>query len=36
MSSIPTTYKIGGDLEVNRLGYGTMRLTGRPGNFGPY
>ena len=36
MSSIPTTYKIGGDLEVNRLGYGAMRLTGRPGNFGPY
>ena len=21
---------------VNRLGYGTMRLTGQPGNFGPY
>jgi hypothetical protein len=22
------TYKLGGDLEVNRLGHGTMRLTG--------
>lgn len=31
-----TTYSIGGDLPVNRLGYGAMRLTGQPGNFGPY
>jgi pyridoxine 4-dehydrogenase len=23
------TYKLGGDLEVNRLGYGTMQLTGK-------
>ncbi len=30
------TFKIGGNLEVNRLGYGAMRLTGQPGNFGPY
>lgn len=30
------TFTIGGDLEVNRLGYGAMRLTGQPGNFGPY
>lgn len=30
------TYTIGGDLEVNRLGYGAMRLTGQPSNFGPY
>lgn len=30
------TFKIGGDLEVNRLGYGAMRLTGQPSNFGPY
>jgi pyridoxine 4-dehydrogenase len=22
------TFRIGGDLEVNRLGYGTMQLTG--------
>ncbi len=27
---------IGGTLRVNRLGYGAMRLTGQPGNFGPY
>ncbi|MEM8837442.1 MAG: aldo/keto reductase [Pseudomonadota bacterium] len=30
------TFAIGGDLTVNRLGYGAMRLTGKPGNFGPY
>jgi pyridoxine 4-dehydrogenase len=30
------TFSIGGDLVVNRLGYGAMRLTGQPGNFGPY
>ncbi len=30
------TFTVGGDLEVNRLGYGAMRLTGQPGNFGPY
>ncbi|MEO1198646.1 MAG: aldo/keto reductase [Pseudomonadota bacterium] len=30
------TFKLGGDLTVNRLGYGAMRLTGQPGNFGPY
>ena len=30
------TFRIGGELEVNRLGYGAMRLTGQPGNFGPY
>lgn len=35
-SNIAQTFKIGGDLEVNRLGYGAMRLTGQPGNFGPY
>ena len=27
------TYKLGGDIEVNRLGYGGMQLTG-PGTFG--
>lgn len=31
-----TTFKLGGDLSINRLGYGAMRLTGQPGNFGPY
>lgn len=30
------TFAIGGDLEVNRMGYGAMRLTGQPANFGPY
>ncbi|WP_031293316.1 aldo/keto reductase [Leptolyngbya sp. Heron Island J] len=31
-----TQFLIGGELLVNRLGYGAMRLTGQPGNFGPY
>ena len=30
------TFKIANDLTVNRIGYGAMRLTGKPGNFGPY
>ena len=30
------TFLVGGDLTVNRLGYGAMRLTGQPSNFGPY
>jgi pyridoxine 4-dehydrogenase len=30
------TFALGGDLPVNRLGFGAMRLTGQPGNFGPY
>ena len=29
MSTLQKTFKIGGDLEVNRLGYGAMRLTGK-------
>jgi aryl-alcohol dehydrogenase-like predicted oxidoreductase len=29
MSTVKKTFKIGGDLEVNRLGYGAMRLTGK-------
>lgn len=29
-------FRIGGDLLVNRLGFGAMRLTGQPGNWGPY
>jgi len=36
MDRISRTFRLGGDLEVNRLGYGAMRLTGQPGNFGPY
>ncbi|MBD2772949.1 aldo/keto reductase [Iningainema tapete] len=35
-ASFVNTFNIGGDLKVNRLGYGAMRLTGQPGNFGPY
>lgn len=30
------TFRVGRDLTVNRLGYGAMRLTGQPSNFGPY
>ncbi|MEM6782835.1 MAG: aldo/keto reductase [Bacteroidota bacterium] len=30
------TFHLGDNLHVNRLGYGAMRLTGQPGNFGPY
>jgi len=32
----PRTFLLGGDLSVNRIGYGAMRLCGQPGNFGPY
>lgn len=35
-STFDTVRKIGGDLDVSRLGYGAMRLTGQPGNWGPY
>ena len=31
-----TRFALGGDLEVNRIGFGAMRLTGQPANFGPY
>src|ERR1051326_3995177 len=27
-AAMSTTFKIGGDLEVNRLGFGAMRITG--------
>ncbi len=30
------TFRLGNQLDVNRIGYGAMRLTGQPGNFGPY
>ncbi len=30
------TFTIGGESTVNRMGFGAMRLTGQPGNFGPY
>ena len=36
MNHLNHTFALGGDLEINRLGYGAMRLTGQPGNFGPY
>lgn len=32
----PKTFQIGQELTANRLGYGAMRLTGQPGNFGPF
>ncbi|MGP1256827.1 MAG: aldo/keto reductase [Kiloniellales bacterium] len=32
----PRNFALGGNLTVNRLGYGAMRLTGQPGNYGPY
>ena len=35
-TTIQKTFNLGGELTVNRLGYGAMRLTGQPGNFGPY
>lgn len=28
-SNVPKTFKIGGEIEVNRLGYGAMRITGK-------
>ena len=33
---ISSTFTIGKDLVVNRLGYGAMSLSGQPGNFGAY
>ena len=36
MTTISRTFELGGERAVNRLGYGAMRLTGQPGNFGPY
>ena len=30
------TFRFKDGSEVRRLGYGAMRLTGQPGNFGPY
>ena len=31
-----TTFLLGNERAVNRIGFGAMRLTGQPGNFGPY
>ncbi|MGB7084367.1 MAG: aldo/keto reductase [Phormidesmis sp.] len=36
MKSVLKTFRLGDKIEVNRIGYGAMRLTGQPGNFGPY
>jgi pyridoxine 4-dehydrogenase len=33
-ATYPATFTIGGDLTVNRLGYGAMRITGK-GIWGP-
>lgn len=35
-ASVPRTFRLGGEREVGRIGFGAMRLTGQPGNFGPY
>ena len=32
----PLRFRFTDGMEVRRLGYGAMRLTGQPGNFGPY
>jgi aryl-alcohol dehydrogenase-like predicted oxidoreductase len=34
MATYPKTFRIGGELEINRLGYGAMRITGK-GIWGP-
>jgi pyridoxine 4-dehydrogenase len=34
--AVSQTYTIGENLIVNRLGYGAMRLSDQPGNFGAY
>ena len=33
---ISKTFLLGGEISVNRVGYGAMRLCAQPGNFGPY
>jgi pyridoxine 4-dehydrogenase len=36
LTHTPRQFLLGGELNVNRIGLGAMRLTGQPGNFGPY
>jgi aryl-alcohol dehydrogenase-like predicted oxidoreductase len=36
MSDPSLTWLLGGDLPINRIGYGAMRLCAQPGNFGRY
>src|SRR3954468_13146342 len=33
---MPSTFLLANEYPIQRLGYGAMRLTGQPGNFGPY
>lgn len=35
-SKVASQFELGGILNVQRLGFGCMRLTGQPGNFGRY
>ena len=35
-ATAPRTFTFADGTEVDRLGYGAMRLTGQPSNFGPY
>ena len=35
-AATPRRFRFSDGMEVDRLGFGTMRLTGQPGNFGPY
>jgi aryl-alcohol dehydrogenase-like predicted oxidoreductase len=32
----PLPFLLGGEVPITRLGFGAMRLTGQPGNFGPF
>lgn len=36
MKQINKTFRLANEIEVNRLGFGLMRLTGQPGHFGPF
>ena len=36
MSTTPLTFTFRDGRTINRIGYGAMRLTGQPGNYGPY
>ena len=34
--TVPSTFTFADGATIHRLGYGAMRLTGQPGNFGPF
>ena len=36
MNTTSKTFNLGGELRVKRLGFGSMRLTGQPANYGPF